>query len=172
MTENMLWRQRLEKALTKGKIIEDISLLKKKLLEEKKNKKRIVFANGCFDLIHKGHITLFKKAKKEGDILVVAINSDKSVEKLKGKGRPIFPALERAEILASFQMVDFVTIFNEETPYEIISELKPDILVKGGDWRKEQVVGRDIVEASGGKVVIIPQVNGYSTSKIVEKIKN
>ena len=112
-----------------------------------------------------------KGAKKEGDILVVAINSDDSVEILKGKGHPIFPTPESSEILASFQMVDFVIIFNEETPYKIISELKPDVLVKGGDWGKDEVVGRDIVEADGGRVVIIPQVKGSSTSKIIEKIK-
>lgn len=157
--------------MTKGKIIENIDLLKGKILEEKKNNKRIVFTNGCFDLIHKGHIALLKGAKKEGDILVVAINSDDSVKGLKGEGHPIFPASERAEILASFQMVDFVTIFNEETPYKIISELKPDVLVKGGDWGKKQVVGRDIVEENGGRVVIIPQITGSSTSKIIERIK-
>ncbi len=158
--------------MTKGKVIEDINLLKEKLLKEKNNNKRIVFTNGCFDLIHKGHITLLKKAKNEGDILVVAVNSDESVRKLKGEGRPMFPAYERAEILASFQMVDFVTIFNEETPYKIILQLKPDILVKGGDWGKDQVVGRDIVEENGGKVVIIPQVKDHSTSKIIEKIRD
>jgi rfaE bifunctional protein nucleotidyltransferase chain/domain len=157
--------------LTKGKIIENINLLKEKILEEKKNNKRIVFTNGCFDLIHKGHIALLKGAKKEGDILVVAINSDDSVRKLKGEGHPIFPASERAEILASFEMVDFVTIFNEKTPYKITSELKPDVLVKGVDREEDQVVGRDIVEASTGRVVIIPQIKGHSTSKIIGKIK-
>ena len=157
--------------MTKGKVIENINLLKKKLFEEKKNNKRIVFTNGCFDLIHKGHIALLKGAKREGDILVVALNSDDSVRGLKGEGHPIFPASERAEILASFQMVDFVTIFREDTPYKIISELKPDVLIKGGDWDREQVVGRDIVEANGGRVIIIPQIKGYSTSEIIEKIK-
>ena len=158
--------------MTKDKVIENISLLKEKLLEEKKKNKRIVFTNGCFDLVHKGHLALLKGAKKEGDILVVAINSDDSVRKLKGKGHPIFPAFERAELLASFQMVDFVVVFNEDTPYKIISELKPDVLVKGGDWNRKQVVGRDIVESNRGRVVIIPQVKGYSTSKIIEKIKD
>jgi rfaE bifunctional protein nucleotidyltransferase chain/domain len=157
--------------LTKEKVIENIGLLKEKLSEEKKNNKKIVFTNGCFDLIHKGHITLLKGAKNEGDILVVALNSDDSAKRLKGEGHPIFPALERAEILASFQMVDFVTIFNEDTPYKIISELKPDVLIKGGDWGVDRVVGRDIVESNGGKVVIIPRVKEYSTSKIIEKIK-
>jgi rfaE bifunctional protein nucleotidyltransferase chain/domain len=158
--------------LTKGKVIEDITSLKEKLLKAKKNNKKIVFTNGCFDLIHKGHISLLQKAKSEGDLLVVAINSDESVRKLKKEGRPIFPASERAEILASFEMVDFVTIFGEETPYEIISALKPDVLVKGGDWKIETVVGRDIVEANGGRVVIIPQIKGSSTSNIINKIKN
>ncbi len=153
------------------KIIKDLNLLKEKLLEEKKKNKKVVFTNGCFDLIHKGHIILLKKAKSEGDLLVVAINSDDSIRRLKGGDRPIFAEDERAEVLAAFQMVDFVTIFSEENPHKIISELKPDILVKGGDWKIETVVGRDIVEANGGKVVIIPQVKGYSTSKIIEKIK-
>lgn len=157
--------------MTKNKVIKDISLLKEKLLEEKKKNKKIVFTNGCFDLIHKGHIILLKKAKSEGDLLVVAINSDDSIRKLKGENRPIFPEDERAEILAAFKMVDFVTIFNEENPHKIISELKPDVLVKGGDWTVETVIGRDIVEASGGRVVIVPQVKGYSTSKIIEKVK-
>ncbi|MBU0533616.1 MAG: D-glycero-beta-D-manno-heptose 1-phosphate adenylyltransferase [Candidatus Omnitrophica bacterium] len=158
--------------LTKHKIIEDINLLKEKLLEEKKQNKKIVFTNGCFDLIHQGHIILLQKAKSEGDLLVVAINSDDSIKKLKGKNRPIFPEYERAEILASFWMVDFVTIFNEETPYKIISGLKPDVLVKGGDWKIAEVVGRDIVETNGGRVVIIPQVESSSTSEIIDKIKN
>ncbi len=157
--------------MTKYKIIEDINLLKEKLREEKKQNKKIVFTNGCFDLIHKGHIILLQKAKSQGDLLVIAINSDDSIRKLKGKNRPIFPDYERAEILASFWMVDFVTIFSEETPYKIISELKPDVLVKGGDWKIAEVVGRDIVEANGGRVVIIPQVEGSSTSEIIGRIK-
>ncbi|MCK4904807.1 D-glycero-beta-D-manno-heptose 1-phosphate adenylyltransferase [bacterium] len=148
-----------------------MNLLKEKLREEKKQNKKIVFTNGCFDLIHKGHIILLQKAKSQGDLLVIAINSDDSIRKLKGKNRPIFPDYERAEILASFWMVDFVTIFSEETPYKIISELKPDVLVKGGDWKIAEVVGRDIVEANGGRVVIIPQVEGSSTSEIIGRIK-
>lgn len=154
------------------KIIKDISILREKLAEEKSKGKKIVFTNGCFDLIHKGHITLLKKAKSEGDLLVVAINSDNSIRKIKGENRPIYPEDERAEILAAFQMVDFVTIFNEDNPHKIISELKPDVLVKGGDWTVETVIGRDIVEANGGEVIIIPQIKGFSTSKIVDKIKN
>ena len=155
-----------------AKIIKDINLLKEKLFEEKKKHKKIVFANGCFDIIHRGHIILLQKAKSEGDILVAAINSDASIKKLKGENRPVFCEDERAEIIAAFQMVDFVTVFNEEDPYKIISELKPDVLVKGGDWTVETVIGRDIVEANGGKVIVIPQVEGYSTSRIIQKIKN
>ncbi len=158
--------------MAEHKIIRDLNLLKQKLLKEKKKNKKIVLTNGCFDLIHKGHITLLNKAKNEGDLLVVAINSDDSIRKLKGKNRPIFPENERAEILAAFGMVDFVTVFNEDNPHKIISELKPDILVKGGDWTVETVIGRDIVESNGGRVVIVPQVKGYSTSQVIEKIKN
>lgn len=154
-----------------NKFVRNIGELKEKLLKEKKKGKKVVFTNGCFDLIHKGHIILLQKAKDEGDLLVVAINSDDSIRRIKGKNRPIFPEGERAEILAAFQTVDFVTIFNEETPHKIISELKPDILVKGGDWTVETVIGRDIVKASGGRVVIIPQVEGYSTSEIIGRIK-
>ncbi|MDD5455275.1 MAG: D-glycero-beta-D-manno-heptose 1-phosphate adenylyltransferase [Candidatus Ratteibacteria bacterium] len=154
-----------------AKIIKNVNLLRARLLEEKKKNKKIVFTNGCFDIIHRGHITLLKKAKSEGDLLVVAINSDESVKKLKGKNRPLFSAEERAEILASFRMVDFVTVFDEENPHKIISELKPDVLVKGGDWTIETVIGRDILESNGGRVVIVPQVKGHSTSKIIEKMK-
>jgi len=154
-----------------NKFVKNIEELKEKLIKEKKKGKKVVFTNGCFDLIHKGHIILLEKAKSEGDLLVVAINSDDSIRRIKGENRPIFPEDERAEILAAFQMVDFVTIFGEETPYKIISELKPDVLVKGGDWTVETVIGRDIVKASGGRVVIIPQVEGYSTSEIIGRIK-
>jgi len=156
----------------KEKIIEDTGLLIEKLLKEKERKRKIVFTNGCFDLLHIGHIKLLKEAKRQGDILIVAINSDDSVKRLKGPGRPLFPVSERAEILASLEMVDYVTIFDTDDPYPIISKLKPDILVKGGDWEKEKIVGRDIVESTGGKVIRVPLLEGYSTSGIIQKIRN
>ncbi len=132
--------------------------------------KKIVFTNGCFDLIHTGHTRYLAKAKSFGDLLIVAVNSDSSVRMIKGEKRPINTQAERAEILAALESVDFVTIFNEPDPHKIISELQPDVLVKGGDWPIEKIIGRDIVEARGGKVVNVPYVDGASTTSIIEKI--
>lgn len=132
--------------------------------------KRIVFTNGCFDLLHLGHVRYLEKAKSLGDILVVGINSDRSVQSLKGPERPILPEEERAEILSSLECVDYVTIFNELTPLELISSLQPHILAKGGDWTKEATVGKEVVEKSGGEVVILPFIEGASTSNIIETI--
>ncbi|HEX68636.1 MAG TPA: D-glycero-beta-D-manno-heptose 1-phosphate adenylyltransferase [bacterium] len=153
-----------------GKILTR-SQAKEIIRKEREKGKKIVFTNGCFDLLHAGHIYLLREAKKEGDILIVALNSDSSVRKIKGISRPIYPEKERAEILASLEMVDYVVIFEETTPYQIIKELKPHILVKGGDWRINEVVGRDLVESWGGKVKIVPYLSGFSTTNIVEKIK-
>lgn len=132
--------------------------------------KKIVFTNGCFDLIHTGHTRYLAKAKSLGDLLIVAVNSDSSVRMIKGEKRPINTQAERAETLAALESVDFVTIFDEPDPYKIISDLQPDVLVKGGDWPIEKIVGRDIVEARGGKVVNVPYVEGASTTGIIEKI--
>lgn len=132
--------------------------------------KRIVFTNGCFDLLHIGHIRYLEEAKSLGDILVVGINSDHSVRGLKGPERPILPEEERSEILSALSCVDYVTIFDEPTPLELISTLQPHILVKGGDWTREAVVGKEIIEGLGGKVVIIPFVKGSSTSNLIETI--
>ncbi len=136
----------------------------------KRKGKRIVFTNGCFDLLHIGHLRYLEEAKTLGDILVVGVNSDRSVRNLKGPKRPILPEGERAEILSGLECVDYVTIFDEPTPFEIISLFKPHTLVKGGDWGKEDVVGREVVERSGGKVVIIPFVKGSSTTNLIETI--
>ena len=132
--------------------------------------KRIVFTNGCFDFLHLGHIRYLEKAKTLGDILVVGVNSDHSVQNLKGPKRPILPEEERAEILSGLGCVDYITIFDEEDPLELISTLQPDILVKGGDWTKETTVGREVVERSGGEVVILPFVEGASTSNLIDTI--
>ncbi|GBD38658.1 Bifunctional protein HldE [bacterium HR37] len=134
--------------------------------------KKIVFTNGCFDLFHTGHLHLLEEAKKLGDVLIVAINSDQSVKRLKGAQRPIFDENERAKIIAALGFVDYVVVFEEDTPFELIEELKPDIIVKGGDYTVERVVGRDIVESHGGRVHIIPLLEGVSTSSLIEKIKN
>jgi rfaE bifunctional protein nucleotidyltransferase chain/domain len=136
----------------------------------KKLGKKVVFTNGCFDLIHAGHVRLFREAKKHGDVLVVALNDDASVRKLKGPSRPVFPLAERWEILEAIEAIDYLTSFSEETPQKIIAALLPDVLVKGGDWRPEEVVGKMEVEAAGGKVVIVPYLKGHSTSSIIKKI--
>jgi len=138
---------------------------------EKRNGKRVVFTNGCFDLLHPGHIRSLETARALGDALIVGLNSDDSVKSLKGPDRPVIPEQERAEILASLECVDAVVIFEELTPQEVIAALLPDILVKGGDWPGSQIVGREEVEAAGGRVVLVDVVEGYSTSDILKKIR-
>ncbi|MBN1364718.1 MAG: D-glycero-beta-D-manno-heptose 1-phosphate adenylyltransferase [Syntrophaceae bacterium] len=153
-----------------NKILDKKALLKKLNALRKKGKK-IAFTNGCFDILHVGHIRYLREAKKNADVLVLALNSDSSVRSIKGKKRPLMTEKERAEILAALEFIDFVTIFPESTPLKLINFLKPDVLIKGGDWPKDKVVGREDVVKWGGKVVIIPEVEGKSTTNIVEKIK-
>jgi D-beta-D-heptose 7-phosphate kinase/D-beta-D-heptose 1-phosphate adenosyltransferase len=142
-----------------------------KILEGlKRGGKRIVFTNGCFDILHIGHVRCLEEAKKLGDTLVVALNSDRSVRSIKGPSRPLIPEAERAEVLSALACVDYVVIFDEPDPLELISFLKPDILVKGGGWTPETTIGKEVVEKAGGKVVIIPQIQGVSTSGIIERI--
>jgi D-beta-D-heptose 7-phosphate kinase/D-beta-D-heptose 1-phosphate adenosyltransferase len=133
--------------------------------------RRVVFTNGCFDLLHPGHIRFLQQAKALGDVLIVAINSDASVRALKGPDRPIFTERERAEMLAALEVVDYVTIFDELTPRALIADLRPDVLVKGGDWRPEEIVGREEVEAAGGCVLSLPYHEGYSTTRLIERIR-
>ena len=140
------------------------------LREVKAKGKRIVFTNGCFDLLHIGHLRYLEKAKTLGDILVVGVNSDSSVQRLKGPERPILPLEERMELLSGLECVDYVISFDESTPLELISFLKPHILVKGGDWSKETIVGKEVVEGLGGEVVVLPFVEGNSTSNLIETI--
>jgi len=140
------------------------------LAREKTAGRTIVFTNGCFDLLHVGHVRYLEEAKSLGEILVVAVNGDRSASALKGPSRPINPEQHRAEVIAALGCVDYVTIFDESDPYQIISLLKPDVLVKGGDWTKETTVGRDIVEQQGGKVVIIPYKAGHSTTTLIDEI--
>jgi len=139
---------------------------------EKRNGRRLVFTNGCFDLLHPGHIRSLEQARALGDVLIVGLNSDSSVRQLKGQGRPVIPERERAEILAALECVDAVVIFDDLTPREVIARLLPDVLVKGGDWPGDQIVGREEVEAAGGRVVSAPVVPGYSTSEILKKIRD
>jgi rfaE bifunctional protein nucleotidyltransferase chain/domain len=131
---------------------------------------KVVFTNGCFDILHTGHTRYLEKSRSFGDVLVVAVNSDVSVRMIKGEKRPINSEAERMEALAALECVDFVTLFNEPDPYRVISELQPDVLVKGGDWPIEKIIGRDVVEARGGKVVNVPYIEGASTTGIIEKI--
>lgn len=133
---------------------------------------RIVFTNGVFDLLHPGHVRYLQAARREGDALVVGINSDRSVRTNKGPSRPIMPEHERAEVLEALTCVDAVVVFDEETPAVIIEALKPDVLVKGADWAADAIVGRDTVEARGGKVVRMPIESGWSTSAIIERARS
>jgi rfaE bifunctional protein nucleotidyltransferase chain/domain len=133
--------------------------------------RRVVFTNGCFDLLHPGHVRYLERARALGDILVIAVNSDDSVRRLKGPGRPIIPESDRSEVVAALQCVDYVTIFTEDTPLEVIEQLRPDVLVKGGDWPKDQIVGRRSVEQRGGQVVTIEFEQGFSTTGIIERIR-
>lgn len=132
--------------------------------------KKVVFTNGCFDILHTGHTRYLATAKALGDILVVAVNSDASVKTIKGEKRPINAEASRMETLAALEAVDFVTLFSEPDPYNVIAHLQPDVLVKGGDWPVEKIIGRDIVAARGGKVVNVPYIEGQSTTGMIEKI--
>jgi len=149
-----------------GRIIRDWDELGKALDAEREKGRRVVFTNGCFDIIHAGHVRYMDEARKLGDVLVVGLNSDSSVARIK-PGRPIVPEGQRAEVLAALQMVDFVTVFDEPTPYELIKRLRPDVLVKGGDWKPEDIVGSDLVPVTKS----LPYFEGLSTTEIIEKIK-
>ena len=143
-----------------------------KIVEElKREGRRIVFTNGCFDLLHLGHVRYLKEAKEQGDALLIGLNSDKSVSALKGSGRPLVKEKDRAEILSALAAVDYIVIFDEMTPERLIDKIIPHVLVKGGDWKKEEVVGRNTVEAHGGRVVIIPEIKGYSTTTLIKRVK-
>ena len=146
----------------------EIKLIREQL---KQQNKKVVFTNGCFDLIHSGHVDYLVKAKEMGDVLILALNSDLSIRSIKGDKRPILKQDERAFIVSNLKPVDYVTFFNEDTPAEIISELVPDVLVKGADWAIEKIVGREIVEVNGGEVKTINFVNDQSTSNIIKIIK-
>jgi D-beta-D-heptose 7-phosphate kinase/D-beta-D-heptose 1-phosphate adenosyltransferase len=132
---------------------------------------RIVFTNGCFDLLHAGHVDYLYAARAAGDLLIVGVNDDASVRRLKGPARPLVAAAERVRILAALEMVDFVSTFGEDTPQALIEAIQPDVLVKGADWATEDVVGRDVVEAGGGRVLRIPLRPGVSTTRLVERIR-
>lgn len=133
---------------------------------------KVVFTNGCFDLLHRGHVHVLREAKAAGDLLIVGINSDKSVKEIKGTNRPVLPEVDRAELIAAMEMVDYVLLFDEPDPHDAIAALRPDVLVKGGDWSAEKIVGADIVRSEGGRVVVVPYMEGFSTTEIIERIRN
>ena len=140
------------------------------LQQEQAKGKKIVFTNGCFDILHQGHVRYLYEARQAGDLMVMGVNSSDSIRRLKGPKRPINPLDERMEILASLYFVDYVTSFEEDTPLELITQLQPDILIKGGDWDISTIVGREIVEARGGKVFNLPLVEGKATTGTIERI--
>ncbi len=153
----------------KNKVLSKV-VLSKKIKEFKRSGKKIGFTNGCFDIIHPGHVDFIAKAKKQVDILILGLNSDSSIRIIKGKSRPINNQDFRARVLSALEDVDFIVIFNETTPHEIISFIKPDYLFKGADWKDKIVVGRDILKKYGGKVRLLPYLKGYSTTSILKKI--
>jgi len=140
--------------------------------QAKASGKVVVFTNGCFDLLHRGHVLLLRQAKALGDLLIVGLNSDASVKALKGASRPVLPETDRIELIAAMEMVDYVVVFAEPDPHHVISVLRPGVLVKGGDWSPDRIVGADVVEAEGGKVAVIPYIKGFSTTEIIDKVRS
>ena len=140
--------------------------------QARKNGKCVVFTNGCFDLLHRGHVHILREARASGDLLIVGINSDRSVKSIKGPSRPILPQTDRIELIAAMEMVDYVVLFDESDPYQLIAAIKPNVLAKGGDWSAEKIVGADVVTENGGRVTVIPYLPGFSTTEIIERIRN
>ncbi len=157
--------------IIKNKVL-DRDKLKNQLAVWRFQDKKIVFTNGCFDLLHLGHIDYLSKAKDHGNVLIVGVNTDASVQRLKGENRPVKDEVSRSMIMASLQFVNAVVLFDEDTPYELIKLVQPDVLVKGSDYEPEDIVGYDIVKARGGEIVTIDFLEGYSTTGIIEKIKS
>ncbi len=152
----------------KYKTVDELSAIS---AQARKAGRLVVFTNGCFDLVHRGHIHLLRQAKTLGDILIVGLNSDVSVKAIKGPRRPIMPEGDRIELIAALEMVDYVVAYNEPDPYRVIAALQPNVLVKGGDWSADKIVGADVVEQNGGRVAVIPYLPGFSTSQIIERIR-
>ncbi len=151
--------------------LKPLGIIKNEIKALQQQGKKIVFTNGCFDILHAGHVDIFQQARNLGDALVVAVNSDISIKKIKGEKRPVVPQVQRMQVLAALEAIDYVVIFDEENPFKIIKEIQPDILVKGGDWPVETIVGRELVEKKGGKVLSIPLMEGISTTNIIEEVK-
>ena len=153
-----------------GSKVKKLSSLKRIAVALKKKGRKIVFTNGCFDILHYGHVMYLEKARRSGDCLIVGINSDLSVKRIKGQHRPVVNEFDRARVLAGLESVDFVAIFNEETPLKLIQALKPDLLIKGSDWKNKGIVGSDFVKTYGGKVLTIKLAKGRSTTNLIKKI--
>jgi rfaE bifunctional protein nucleotidyltransferase chain/domain len=153
----------------KLKSLEEIKAI---VVDARTNGKKVAFTNGCFDLLHRGHVHVLRAARACADLLIVGINSDQSVKQIKGPTRPVLPESDRCELLGAMEMVDFVVLFNEPDPHNLISAIRPDVLVKGGDWHTEKIIGSDLVEEAGGRVVVVPYIKGFSTTEIIERIKN
>ena len=154
-----------------SKKIVSVNVLKQAIARLRRQKKTIAFTNGCFDILHYGHVQYLQAAKKGSRVLIVGLNSDQSIRGYKGPGRPINSQKHRAAVLAALESVDFVTIFDEETPYKLIAAVEPDVLIKGADWKGKEVVGSDIVEKRGGKVELAKYADGFSTTRMIERIK-
>ena len=154
---------------TKKKIV-SLPVLKKNISQLRRAGKKIAFTNGCFDIVHAGHVSYLEQAKKDNRVLVIGLNSDASMKRIKGPLRPIVGEKERAALLAALACVDYVTIFSEDTPLNLITALKPDILIKGADWKGKSIVGQDVVESHGGKVELIKYLSGFSTTHIIQSI--
>ena len=152
--------------------IKSLSSMKKEIDRLKGEGKKIVFTNGCFDILHPGHTRYLRAARQLGDYLVVAVNSDRSVREIKGEGRPVISQEDRTEVLAALGSVDGVVVFDEDNPLNVIRHLMPDVLVKGGDWPEDKIIGADVVKGAGGEVKRIPFESGYSTTGIIEKVKS
>lgn len=151
--------------------VKSLDDLKRIADQARRDGKTVVLTNGCFDLLHRGHVHILREAKALGDILIVAINSDRSVKAIKGPSRPVLSESDRTELLAAMEMVDYVALFDEPDPYDLIAAVRPNVLVKGGDWGSDQIVGADIVKRNGGKVAVIPYLKGFSTTEIIERIR-
>ena len=151
----------------KIKTLSELTRILKKL---KNKRKAVVFTNGCFDILHVGHVSYLEKARSTGDILIVGLNSDSSIRKLKGEKRPLVSQKNRARVLSALTSVDFIVIFSSLTPFNLIKAIKPDVLVKGGDWKVKDVIGSDIVKSYGGKVKSLPYIKGFSTKSLIKKI--
>ena len=157
--------------MTTSRKILSMQALARRVAAAHASHRRVVFTNGCYDLIHAGHVQLLERAKSLGDLLIIGINSDRSVRGLKGSGRPVVAERDRARLLAALAAVDYVTIFDQPSPQQLIERLKPDVLVKGADWNAAQIVGKDVVQQRGGRVVRIPLRRGYSTTNLIKRIQ-